>query len=113
MVQFPAFPWRPWRPWRLILLPLAHGPTVCQDRRLAAKPVRFALEPSKMPAPPAMAIVLAAGKGTRMKSELPKVLIPVSGRPMLRYVIDALRAAGVDRIVVVVGYRADLVRSEL
>jgi bifunctional UDP-N-acetylglucosamine pyrophosphorylase / glucosamine-1-phosphate N-acetyltransferase len=60
-----------------------------------------------------MAIVLAAGKGTRMKSELPKVLVPVAGRPMVRYVIDALRAAGVDRIVVVVGYRAELVRSEL
>jgi UDP-N-acetylglucosamine diphosphorylase/glucosamine-1-phosphate N-acetyltransferase len=60
-----------------------------------------------------MAIVLAAGKGTRMKSELPKVLVPVAGRPMVRYVIDALRAAGVNRIVVVVGYRADLVRTEL
>jgi bifunctional UDP-N-acetylglucosamine pyrophosphorylase/glucosamine-1-phosphate N-acetyltransferase/UDP-N-acetylglucosamine pyrophosphorylase len=48
-----------------------------------------------------------------MKSELPKVLVPVAGRPMVRYVIDALRAAGVDRIVVVVGYRADLVRAEL
>ncbi|QDT72171.1 sugar phosphate nucleotidyltransferase [Lacipirellula limnantheis] len=66
-----------------------------------------------MPAPAAMAIVLAAGKGTRMKSELPKVLVPVAGRPMIRYVIDALRSAGVERIVVVVGYRADLVRAEL
>ena len=66
-----------------------------------------------MPAATAMAIVLAAGKGTRMKSELPKVLVPVAGRPMVRYVIDALRSAGVDRIVVVVGYRADLVRAEL
>lgn len=66
-----------------------------------------------MPPAPAMAIVLAAGKGTRMKSELPKVLVPVAGRPMVRYVIDALRAAGVERIVVVVGYRADLVRAEL
>ncbi|BBO31786.1 sugar phosphate nucleotidyltransferase [Lacipirellula parvula] len=66
-----------------------------------------------MPPAPAMAIVLAAGKGTRMKSELPKVLVPVAGRPMVRYVIDALRAAGVERVVVVVGYRADLVRTEL
>ncbi len=48
-----------------------------------------------------------------MKSELPKVLVPVCGRPMIRYVIDALRAAGVGRIVVVVGYRAELVREEL
>ncbi len=61
----------------------------------------------------ALAIVLAAGKGTRMKSDLPKVLVPVAGRPMLRYVVDALRAAGVSRLVVVVGYRADLVRREL
>ena len=66
-----------------------------------------------MPDSSAMAIVLAAGKGTRMRSELPKVLVPVNGRPMVRFVIDALRAAGVSRMVVVVGYRADLVRSEL
>jgi bifunctional UDP-N-acetylglucosamine pyrophosphorylase / glucosamine-1-phosphate N-acetyltransferase len=62
---------------------------------------------------PALAIVLAAGKGTRMQSDLPKVLVPVAGRPMVRYVVDALRAAGVGRIVVVVGYRANLVRDEL
>jgi UDP-N-acetylglucosamine diphosphorylase/glucosamine-1-phosphate N-acetyltransferase len=66
-----------------------------------------------MPRAAAMAIVLAAGKGTRMKSDLPKVLVPVAGRPMLRYVLDALRAAGAARLVVVVGYRADLVRKEL
>ena len=61
----------------------------------------------------ALAIVLAAGKGTRMRSELPKVLFPVAGRPMAAYVLDALRQGGVERIVVVVGYRADLVQSEL
>ena len=66
-----------------------------------------------MPPSPAMAIVLAAGKGTRMKSELPKVLVPVCGRPMVRYVIDALQQAGIERFVVVVGYRADLVKDEL
>ena len=60
-----------------------------------------------------LAIILAAGKGKRMASDLPKVLVPVCGRPMIRYVIDAVRAAGVERMVVVVGYRADLVRSEL
>lgn len=60
-----------------------------------------------------MAIVLAAGKGTRMESELPKVLVPVAGRPMVRYVLDALREAGVEKIVVVVGYKAELVREEL
>lgn len=62
---------------------------------------------------PALAIVLAAGKGTRMKSDLPKVLVPVCERPMICYVVDALQAAGIERIVVVVGYRAELVREEL
>ncbi len=62
---------------------------------------------------PAMAIVLAAGKGTRMKSDLPKVLVPVCERPMVRYVTDALREVGVTKTVVVVGYQADLVRAEL
>ena len=60
-----------------------------------------------------VAVVLAAGKGTRMKSELPKVLIPVCGRPMIEFVLEALRAGGIDRIIVVVGYRADLVRETL
>jgi len=58
-----------------------------------------------------LAVVLAAGKGTRMKSELPKVLIPVCGRPMAQYVVDTLTAAGMDQIVLVVGYRSDLVRE--
>jgi bifunctional UDP-N-acetylglucosamine pyrophosphorylase/glucosamine-1-phosphate N-acetyltransferase/UDP-N-acetylglucosamine pyrophosphorylase len=60
-----------------------------------------------------LAIVLAAGKGTRMESDLPKVLVPVSGRPMIEYVLDALRAGGVDQIVVVIGYRGELVREHL
>lgn len=61
----------------------------------------------------AVAVVMAAGKGTRMKSELPKVLVSVCGRPMIEYVLDALRAGGVERLLVVVGYRADLVREQL
>ncbi|MBR4751665.1 MAG: NTP transferase domain-containing protein [Thermoguttaceae bacterium] len=59
------------------------------------------------------AIVLAAGKGTRMKSDLPKVLFPVCGKPMINYVLDALDAAKIDEILVVVGYQKDLVRSEI
>jgi bifunctional UDP-N-acetylglucosamine pyrophosphorylase / glucosamine-1-phosphate N-acetyltransferase len=59
------------------------------------------------------AIILAAGKGTRMKSDLPKVLSPVLGRPMIHWVIDALERAGVQRKIVVVGYRQDLVREAL
>lgn len=62
---------------------------------------------------PPIAIVLAAGKGTRMKSDLPKVLVPVNGRPMVEYVLSAIRAAGIERMVVVVGYRADLVKETL
>jgi len=62
---------------------------------------------------PPLAIILAAGKGKRMASELPKVLVPACGRPMIHYVIDAVRAAGVERMLLVVGYRADLVRREL
>lgn len=60
-----------------------------------------------------LAIILAAGQGKRMASDLPKVLVPVCGRPMIGYVIDAVRAAGVTRIVVVVGYRGELVQQEL
>lgn len=60
-----------------------------------------------------IAIVLAAGKGTRMQSDLPKVLCPAAGRPLIGYVIDALRDAGVQQIVVVVGYRADEVKRQL
>ena len=56
---------------------------------------------------------MAAGKGTRMKSDLPKVLFPICGRPMIEYVLDALEAAGVSQTVVVVGYRSELVRETL
>lgn len=59
------------------------------------------------------AIVLAAGKGTRMKSDLPKVLMPICGRPMIEYVLDALTKGGVDRVIAVVGYRAELVRDTI
>ncbi len=58
-------------------------------------------------------MILAAGKSTRMKSALPKVLHEVCGRPMIEYVLDAARAAGVTRIVAVVGHRADLVQAQL
>jgi bifunctional UDP-N-acetylglucosamine pyrophosphorylase/glucosamine-1-phosphate N-acetyltransferase/UDP-N-acetylglucosamine pyrophosphorylase len=60
-----------------------------------------------------IAVVMAAGKGTRMKSELPKVLVPALGRPIIDYVLDALEASGIDQTVVIVGYRADDVRTAL
>jgi bifunctional UDP-N-acetylglucosamine pyrophosphorylase/glucosamine-1-phosphate N-acetyltransferase len=60
-----------------------------------------------------VAVVLAAGKGTRMKSDLPKVLFEVFERPLIEYVLDALEQAGVDRMIVVIGYRAADVRERL
>lgn len=62
---------------------------------------------------PPRAIILAAGKGTRMGGDLPKVLYPVADRPMLWWVIEACRRAGVSRCVVVIGYRGDAVREAL
>ncbi len=50
------------------------------------------------------AIILAAGKSTRMKSEVPKVLHEVCGRPMLGHAISAARLAGVDQLIVVIGH---------
>lgn len=58
-----------------------------------------------------IAVILAAGKGTRMRSERPKPLFEVAGRPMLQWVIDAARAAGCCRILVVVGHQAEAVQS--
>lgn len=60
-----------------------------------------------------VAVILAAGKSTRMKSETPKVLHPVCGRLMIEYVLDAAREAGVEKIIVIVGHKADMVRSAL
>jgi len=65
------------------------------------------------PQPSFAAVVLAAGQGTRMKSPLPKPLLPLLGRPMVRYVLDALRAAGADPVVVVTGHQAERVAAAL
>lgn len=53
------------------------------------------------------AVIMAAGQGTRMVSALPKVLHEVCGRPMLAYAIDACRGAGVEKLLVVVGYEKE------
>ncbi|MGC7879742.1 bifunctional UDP-N-acetylglucosamine diphosphorylase/glucosamine-1-phosphate N-acetyltransferase GlmU, partial [Desulforudis sp. 1190] len=58
-----------------------------------------------------VAVVLAAGKGTRMKSRHPKVLHQIAGRPMLHYVLDAVSEAGAGTTVVVAGYGYDAVRA--
>lgn len=58
------------------------------------------------------AIILAAGKGTRMKSDLPKVLHPIFGKPLLGYVIDAVNNTGlVNENYVIVGHQAELVED--
>lgn len=57
------------------------------------------------------AVILAAGKGTRMRSKLPKVLHKVGGRPMLQHVLDAASAAGAGRKIVIVGHEAELVEE--
>ncbi len=59
------------------------------------------------------AVVLAAGKGTRMESDLPKVLCPVVDRAMIHFVLDALEKAGIKRHIVVIGHEADMVKQEL
>lgn len=59
------------------------------------------------------AIVLAAGMGTRMKSDIPKVIHKVCGKPLCGWVIDAARAAGADSCAAVIGHCAELVRAEL
>ena len=60
-----------------------------------------------------VAIVLAAGKGTRMKSDRPKVMCEALGRPLVEYVLDALFEAGIERAQLVVGHGAELVREAL
>jgi bifunctional UDP-N-acetylglucosamine pyrophosphorylase/glucosamine-1-phosphate N-acetyltransferase len=59
------------------------------------------------------AIILAAGKGTRMRSALCKVLHPLAGRAMIRFVTDAVKNSGIDRIHVVIGHQGDKVREAL
>ena len=60
-----------------------------------------------------LVILLAAGKSTRMKSDVPKVLHPVCGKLLIEYVLDATREAGASKIVVVVGHQAELVKETL
>ena len=60
------------------------------------------------------AVLLAAGKGTRMReltNELPKPMLAVNGRPILQHIVEGLAAAGVTHFLIVVGYRAEVVRE--
>ena len=52
-------------------------------------------------------IILAAGKGTRMKTDLPKCAFPFCGKPMVEYIVDNCNKVGVDSINVVIGYKKE------
>src|SRR5215469_14111454 len=60
------------------------------------------------------AVLLAAGRGTRMRemtAELPKPMLEVRGKPVLQYIVEGLRDAGVAHFQIIVGYRADAVQN--
>ena len=60
------------------------------------------------------AVILAAGRGSRMREltrEIPKPMVEVCGKPILRYIVDGLRDAGIRKILVVVGYRKEVVQD--
>src|SRR5690242_7205660 len=57
--------------------------------------------------------IMAAGLGTRMKSDTAKVLHKVAGRPMLHWVVGAARAAGAQRVVAILGHQLDTVKAAL
>jgi UDP-N-acetylglucosamine pyrophosphorylase len=56
-------------------------------------------------------VIMAAGKGTRMNSDLPKVLHPANGRPVVDYVIEKSQSLDPESIVLIVGHQADMVRA--
>jgi bifunctional UDP-N-acetylglucosamine pyrophosphorylase / glucosamine-1-phosphate N-acetyltransferase len=58
------------------------------------------------------ALILAAGKGTRMKSDLAKVLHILNGKPLLHYSLAAAKEAGAEKIVVIIGHQADKIRDD-
>ncbi len=60
-----------------------------------------------------LALVLAAGKGTRMRSILPKPLVPFFGTPIVSHIIQAFHQSGVEVVHLVVGHEADLVRNTI
>src|SRR5258705_11396102 len=60
-----------------------------------------------------LVFIMAAGLGTRMKSDLPKVLHRIAGRPLLHWVVTAARAAGAGRVIAILGHKADAVQTSL
>lgn len=63
---------------------------------------------------PIRAVILAAGKGARMSDhDLPKVLYPIGGKPMIKYLINTFAKAGINSPIIVVGYKKELVMKEV
>lgn len=63
------------------------------------------------------AVILAAGKGTRMGndegSDIPKVMFEIAGKPIISYTVDNIKQSGIDKIVLVVGYKKELIKEYL
>jgi dTDP-glucose pyrophosphorylase len=67
-----------------------------------------------MSAAVSQAVLLAAGRGTRMKeltNDLPKPMLEVQGKPILQHIVEGLRDAGIQRVLIIVGYREEVVRG--
>ncbi len=58
-------------------------------------------------------VILAAGKGKRMKSDLPKVLHKIDGKPMIRHLLETMSEISLDKIVIIIGHKGELVEKEL
>ncbi|MFA5526787.1 MAG: sugar phosphate nucleotidyltransferase, partial [Acholeplasmataceae bacterium] len=59
------------------------------------------------------ALILAAGKGTRMRTELPKVAFPILKKPMISYIVENLEKSAIDEIVAIVGHKKEVVMDIL
>src|SRR6476646_7817630 len=66
-----------------------------------------------MSRPAPLVFIMAAGLGPRMKSDTPKVLHKIAGRPMLHWVVTAARAAGAGKVVAILGHKSELVKASL
>lgn len=106
------FDWVTWSVWLIgfailiiwIYFPLKEFRRLYKLRKSKEKAVKVAQ---------VVAVILAAGESTRMKSDLNKVLLPVLGKPIIRHQVDALKEAGIENIIVVIGYQAEKVKKEL
>ena len=67
----------------------------------------------RMNKPDLVTVILAAGQSTRMKSKISKMLHPVCGRPIIRYVVDLVEALQAQQTIMVVGYQAEKIKKEL